>query len=176
MFKKMGMRREVVGLAVLQNEDTIRLQQLLLHDNIGKLGQLLEGIGRVGEDEVVLLTAGLKETEHIATDRDAHLGIKFFQTILNETVMVAVHLHAYHLLAATRDEFQRYASRSGEEVEGCSLLEIDILQQHVEDVLLGEVGSRTGLEGAGNLEMATFIFSCYDTHGDILIFVYNPFT
>ena len=57
MLHEVGMLREIVVLAVLEDEDALRLQQAMLEDEIGNSGQLLQGIGRVGKDEVELLVA-----------------------------------------------------------------------------------------------------------------------
>ena len=68
MLHKVGVPREVVVFAVFKDEDALVRQQLLFKDEVGNLGQFLQGIGRVGKDQVVLLLARLDEAEHIATD------------------------------------------------------------------------------------------------------------
>ena len=78
--------------------------------------------------------------------------------------MVAVHLYADHLAAATRQQLQRDAARTREKVEGGGTFEVYILHQHVEDVLLGKVRRRTCLERAWDIEMTTLIFSCDYSH------------
>ena len=52
-----GMGGEVVVLAVLEDEDAFGGEDVLLEDEVGYLRQFLEGVGRVGEDEVKLLSA-----------------------------------------------------------------------------------------------------------------------
>ena len=48
---------EVVVLAMFEDEDAFGSKDVLLEYEVGYLGQFLEGIGRVGEDKVELLSA-----------------------------------------------------------------------------------------------------------------------
>ena len=54
-------------------------------------------------------------------------------------MVVAVQFNADNLLAATRKKFQRDAACAGEEVESRGSIEINILNEYIEDVLLGTV-------------------------------------
>ena len=58
MLHKVGMLREIIVLAVLEDEDAVCFQQVLLEDKTGNGRQLLQGIGRIGKDEIELLMAG----------------------------------------------------------------------------------------------------------------------
>ena len=57
MFHKVWMLGEVVVFAVFKDEDAVGLQQLLFEDEVGNLGQLLQRVGWVGKDKVILLLA-----------------------------------------------------------------------------------------------------------------------
>jgi hypothetical protein len=81
--------------------------------------------------------------------------------------MVAVHLHTDYSAASSGKKLEGDAASAREEIEGCSSFKVDILIQHVEDVLLGEVSGRSRLECARNVEMAALVYSCDDTHGVI---------
>ena len=89
--------------------------------------------------------------------------------------MVTVQLYAHHLLTTSRQQFQRDAARSREEVQGCSALEVDIARQYVEDVLLGKVRGGSCLERTWDIEMPSFIYACDDSHFS-LAKRYSPFT
>ena len=52
-----GMGGEVIILAMLEDENAFGSKNVLLEYEVGNLRQFLECIGRVGEDEVELLTA-----------------------------------------------------------------------------------------------------------------------
>ena len=69
MLDEAGMLREVMVLAVFEDQDAVGLQQLTFKDEVGNLGKLLQRIRRVGKDEVILLAAGLDEAEDICTQR-----------------------------------------------------------------------------------------------------------
>ena len=91
---------EIVVFAVFKDEDAAVFQQLPADDEVGNLGQFLQCVWRVGKDEVILLPTAFQESEHIAADGDARLGIELLQTVLYEAVVVTVHLDAHHLLAS----------------------------------------------------------------------------
>ena len=170
MLHEVGMLREIVVLAVLEDEDALRLQQAMPEDEIGNGGQLLQGIGRVGKDEVELLVAGLNVTEDIGAKtlniERLSLPFQLFNALKDKAVMVAVLLYADHLGTASRQELKRDAARAGEEVEGRGTIEVDVAHEHIEDVLLGKVGGRPRLERARNVKVAALVFSCYYPQSD----------
>ena len=106
MFGKVGMGGEIVILTVFENEHTTFLQKTFFKDQIWYRREFLQGVGRIGEDEVKLLFARLHETEHVATQRYGIIGVQFLQTVLDETVMVSVSLYADDVTAASRQQFQ----------------------------------------------------------------------
>lgn len=165
MLHEGGMGGEVVVLAVLEDEDAVGLEQAVLEHEVGNGGQLGQCVGRVGEDEVELLVARLEEAEHVAAHEYVVARVELLHALGDEGSVVAVFLHAHHLLAAAREQFERYAARSGEEVEGGGTVEVDVAVEHVEDVLLRKVGGGTGLEGAWHVEVAAFVYSGDDAHG-----------
>ena len=48
---------KIMLLAMLEDKDSFRLEERLLEDEVGNLGQFLQGVGRIGKDEVELLVA-----------------------------------------------------------------------------------------------------------------------
>ena len=78
--------------------------------------------------------------------------------------MVAVGLYADYSAASTGYQFQRDAACAGKEVEGCDILEVYVILQNIKNVLLCEIGGWSRLKRTGNVEMATLILSCYDSH------------
>ena len=69
MLPEMGMGREVLVFAMLEDEDAAFGQQSLFKDECWNGGQFLQGVRRVGKDKVELLFARLDEAEGIAADR-----------------------------------------------------------------------------------------------------------
>ena len=96
MLHEVGMGREVMVFTMLENEHAALRQQVLLEHEVRQQGQFTECIGRIGKDKVELLVAALDESEHISTKRQAGCRAEFLQTINDETVMVAILLHADH--------------------------------------------------------------------------------
>lgn len=165
--------REIVMLAVLEDEQTAGAQHALAKDELRYGGQRGQSVRRVGEDEVVLLLARLDEAEHVATDEDVVLRAELRHALADERRMVAVHLHAHNRSAAAREQFERDAARTSEEIERLCAIHIDVAVNHVEDILFGEVRCRTSLERARNIKVAPFIFSCYYTHNMMLRWCYG---
>ena len=151
-------------LAVLKHEDAVILQQPFFEDKVGNGGQFFQGVGWVGKDKVKLLMATLDKTEHIGTEGNTTIVAQFLHAIADETVVVSIHLHTNHLLTAARQQLERDAACAREKVERDGFVQIYILCQHIEDVLLGKVRRGASLEGARDVEMTTFVFSCNDSH------------
>ena len=57
MFHEVRITREIIVLTMLEDEDAVFFQQSPFEDKAGDRGQFLQGIGRVGKDEVKLLFA-----------------------------------------------------------------------------------------------------------------------
>ena len=164
----MGMLGEIVVLTVLENEDTTFFQQVLLEDEVGNGGQLLQGVWRISKDEIILLVAGLDVAEDVGTKSNGlpcpiPFG-KTLDTLLDKAVMVAVKLYADHLGTSSRQQLERDAARTGKEVESCGTLKVDVAHQYIEDVLLGEVRRGPRLERAGNIEVPPLVFSSNNSH------------
>ena len=88
-------------LTVFEDKHTTFLQESLLKDQIRYCRQFLEGIGRIGEDEVKLVFARLYKTEHITAEGYASLCVELLQTILDKTVVVSVCLYTDDVAAAS---------------------------------------------------------------------------
>jgi len=155
---------------VFKNENPVFFEDALTENKVGNLRQIWQRIGRVGEDEVELLVATLQEAEYVAADRDDGRGDavvaagELLQTLPDEVEVVAVGLYAYYLLTASGEEFEGDAAGAGEEIEGAGVIEVDVSVEDIKDVFLGEVGSRTCLEGTRDVEMSTFVFPCDNAH------------
>lgn len=160
---------KAVVLAVFEYEDAVGLQQSALKYQLGQGGQFGQGVGRIGKDEVELLMAALYEAEHIASQGDASVGAELLQALLYEGMMVAVGLHAYHALASSRHQFERYAARTREEVERYGVFKVDVSVKHIEYVFLGKVRCRSSLERARYVKVASFIYSCNYSHFSLFL-------
>ena len=73
VLQEVGVLGEIVIFSVFQDEEAVGLEQATIDDEVGQRRQFLEGVGRIGKDEVELLFAGLDETEDIAADGN-HIG------------------------------------------------------------------------------------------------------
>ena len=155
---------EIVVLAMLENEDALFVEKVTIQYEVWNLWKLLQCVWRIGKDEIELLLAGSQKAEYIATNQKIPVFAQFLETLADEVGMVAVGLYADYSAASTGYQFQRDAASAGKEVEGCGILEIDVILQNIKDVLLCEIGGWSRLKRTGNVEMATLILSCYDSH------------
>ena len=164
MFQESWMLGEIIILAMFENEDAIFVQKVTIQYEIWNLREFLQSVRWIGKDEIKLLLAGSQKTEHIATNQKILVFAQFLEALSDKVGMVAVCFYADDTLAATGNQFQRDAACAGKEVEGCGILEVDVILQNIKDVLLCEIGGWSRLKRTGNVEMATLILSCYDSH------------
>ena len=79
MLDEMGISAEIFILTMFQYEDTFGLEEILCEDDRRYIFHILQRIRRVGKDEIKMRMTTLNKSEHIATERDANIGIKFLQ-------------------------------------------------------------------------------------------------
>ena len=105
MLNKMGVSREIIVLAVFENQHTRGLQQIVLENEIGHCRQFREIVWRIGKDEIELGATCFQETENITSDKDMPFGAHFFHTLTDEVGMITVGFHTDHRGTSTRKEF-----------------------------------------------------------------------
>ena len=155
---------EIIILAMFENEDAIFIQKVTIQYEVWNFREFLQSVRWIGKDEIKLLLAGSQEAEYIAANQKIPVFAQFLETLADEVGMVAVCFYTDDTLAATGNQFQRDAACAGKEVEGCGILEIDVILQNIKDVLLCEICSWSRLERTWYVEVATLILYCYDSH------------
>ena len=68
-------------LAMFEDEDAFGSKDVLLEYEVGNLWQFLEGVGRVGKDEIKLLSARFDESEYITTDGGADISAELLKAL-----------------------------------------------------------------------------------------------
>lgn len=164
VLHKPFVRGEVVVLSVFEHQQSALLQQSFLEYERRYAGQFFQRVWRVGEDEVELLPAALHESEGVASYEHACVGAYLCHALAYESRMVAVCLHAHHAAAPAREQFERYAARTCEEVESRRAVQLHVSVHHVEYVFFGKIGGRPRLERARNVEVTSLVQSCYYPH------------
>ena len=159
------MLREVVALAVLEHKQAALVEQVTFHDYVGHLRQLLQSIGRVGKDEIEALATARQIAEHISTHGECLLGLQLVDEAAYEAKVKRIVLYRHHMATSPAEQFERDAAGAREEVQ-CrgSLIEINITLQDIEEIFLCKVRRGTGLEGAGDVETASLVFSSDYAH------------
>ena len=164
MFLESWMLGEIIILAMFENEDAALVQKVTIQNEVWNLREFFQSVGWVGKDEIELLLAGSQEAEHVATNQKILVFAQLLEALSDKVGMVAVCLYADYTLATAGNQFQRDAACAGKKVEGCGVLEVDIILQNIKNVLLCEIGGWSRLKRTGYVEMATLILSCYDSH------------
>lgn len=160
-----GMLGEVVLLAVLEDKETVGLEEVAAEDDVGQFGDLRQDVRRVGKDEVELLAALCHVLKGVGTNGKGCGVLQLVEELLDEAMVTDIELHADDASAASADELQRNAARAGEEVEGRRCFaEVDVALQDIEEVLLGEVCRGTCRERARHVEVPAFVFAGDDSH------------
>lgn len=157
---------EVVVLAMFKHEKTAIAQEIALKNKVGEVRYLFEDIWRIGKDEIESLTTLAQVLEHVSLDRNGRRVLQLVQKALDETVVHRIIFYAYDTGTTARQQLQGDAASTGKEIQGNRfLVPVHIGIQDVEEVFLGKIRCRTSLESTRNIEMTTFILSCYNTHG-----------
>ena len=106
----------------------------------------------------------MNKAQGIATHGQPSLITQRALALLNEGKVFAVFFDSSNTLAASRNEFERYAARTAKEVERSNVFKVDVSAQYIEEIFFGKVGSRTRLKRAWHFKVASFIFSSYYSH------------
>lgn len=136
---------ECMLVTVLEDEIAVIVKDILLQDLVRKSLQPLQGIRRVGEDQVELLTADREEIEDVVTD---HSDIAKPQTLglgLYERCVLADHLHTVNPGCPPGSELVCDSSSAPEKVQDLQVLELIFVVKDIEKALLGEVRGWTRL-------------------------------
>ena len=161
---------EVLSAAVFEDEQSVFCQQG--ECCVGYVCKVLEGVGRVGKDDVVMFLARVYIFKYVSLQRQPFLHLQFLLHPHEELPMFEVFLNGHHLAASTRGQFQADGTCASEEVEGCGgCLEIyiDILQ-NVEQPFLGKIRRGTCLEACGGGNVPSLVFSSNDAQFESLAF------
>ena len=127
---EMGMCREVLSMAVLENEEATRREERgggrrrplgngNREDKVRELFQLRKGVRRVSKDEVVSARSLAKETEDIGTKEcDVSVGTKGVYELADEGDVLRIELYGSDVRTAPRKQFEGDATCAGKEIKG----------------------------------------------------------
>lgn len=101
MFYEVWMVAKVIRLTMLKDEESIGLDKVAGHDDVGEFGQVWQLVGRIGKDNVELLIAACQVLEDIATHGNARLIAQLLKEALDKTVVQTVLLYADNLRTAS---------------------------------------------------------------------------
>ena len=173
VFHEAGVGGEVVRFAVFQHEEAVFLQQAVPEDQVGQRRQVVQGVGRVGKDEVESLVAFVQEAEHVGPQQGAVRGFQGIHHLADEFEMLGVALHRDHPSATAREQLDGDAARAGEQVQ-ChgAFLEIQVAVEHVEQVLFRKVRRGPCLEVVRHVEVPAFVNAGDDSHVACCVFLF----
>lgn len=149
---------------MLEYEHATIIEQIAFHHEMWYFLETVKCVGRIGKDEIKLQLASLDEAESVEPQRLTYVRAKIFETVNNESMMLAVLFNTHHPLAAARHQFERYAASARKEIQSRGSIQFDVRRQNIENVFFGEIRSRPRLERAWYLEMPTSVFPSYYSH------------
>ena len=101
MFEKAGVTLKVEVFSMFQNENTFRLEQVVLKYQVGYACQFFQGIRRVSKDEIELQAAFLDVFEYIGSSRDALVRFDLAHDFADEGMVLRVFLYGDNLIASS---------------------------------------------------------------------------
>ena len=152
MLPEVRMLFELVFARMLEDEDAVVGEDIAGEDDVGQLRQVLEGVGRVGKDDVESFVGTFQEVEDIGADSmevvHAHAGGGLF----DEINALVVDVDGGDLFRPTGDELERHSSCACKEVHDSALFIVDIVVEDVEEAFTCHVGSGTDRQRGGGIE------------------------
>ena len=151
-------------IPVFQDEIAARMQQIQRKDLVRKPVQPVQGIGRIGKDQVELLVTDGQEIEDIVPHHGYGIQPQARSFLLDERGVLAGHLHAVHAPGPARSELEGDGTGAPEKVQHLEVLEFILVVQNVEQALLGKVRGGPGLVAGRRKDHFPFQFSADDSH------------
>lgn len=166
-LEEAGERRKVVLLAMLEDKETIGFEPMGIEYQGRQLGELSQSIGGIGEDKLERLCWRVAEVaEDIATNQlmIGTRNAKLFANLLDELLLRASHLDTDDRRSPAAEQLEADAASAAEEVECAKTLEVHPALQDVEERLLGQICSRSGLQIARWVETSATILASDNFH------------
>ena len=113
---EVGMRREVLTLGVLEDQNAILTQQLALEDKVDDLLATFKVVRSIGEDHIELLGATLKVEEDVGLDGVEITKTKALSRLADEVVVHGVDLNRCDGLDSARGELVADGAGAREEI------------------------------------------------------------
>ena len=149
---------------MFEDQDAARTEQIAFQDQLHDLPAAFQVVGGVGEDHVELLGTAFQVEEYVGLDGIEVSDPQLCGRLADETVMHGVDLDRRDAPCAARCELVADRPRAGKEVEHVALFEIEQVAQHVEEVLLGEVGRGPRPQVFGRVDRPAPVFSADYSH------------
>lgn len=161
---KTGQRGEIMLARMLYYEDTARSEHARLEHLARDLGETGHIIGWIGEDEIILAGTGSDKAQSVATHQGMVFIAQRLHGLVDETGLCGSLFHRSDVRRASREQFQRYCACAGKEIKSPHALQIGHILDHIEDILLGEVGGGPRSYIGGHVEAASPVFSSDYAH------------
>lgn len=119
------MGREIVIRPVLQHKEPFIGQER--QNGLRNILEIVESIGRISKDDVILLFAQTGILEDIALERNPLPHLQFFLQFGEILPVLEVFLYRHNLTTATRSQLKRDGTCACKEIKGCRFcIKIDI--------------------------------------------------
>ena len=164
LLHKTGMFPERMLIPMLQDKIAAGMQEVQGKDEIRDAGKTLEGIGRIGKDNIELFAADGQEIEDVVPHH-GHVGkAQTGRFCLYERGILPGHFHTVDTGSAPGGELKGNGTGAAEQVQDLEVLELVFVVQDIEEALLGKVRGGTGLVSGRGQDALSFQFSADDSH------------
>lgn len=155
--------KRAVG-SMLDDQNAARKQQFSGGDESGDRVGLFHFERRIREDDIVLLCAMIKVTEHIGADGSQSFDLQLCSRFFDEAHATCMLIDARDIAAAAGSELIADASRAAEEVENADRFLVIMVVEDVEECCLRKIGRRPDRQISRCEDIPATEISAYDSH------------
>jgi len=156
VLPEVGMVFELIFTWMLEDEYAVVGQDVAAEDDVGELGEVVEGIGGVCKDDVEFFVGPFHEVEYIGADGMEVVDPEVGGRLLDEVDALVVDVDGCHFLGTTGYEFERDGTCASKKIHDGGLFVVDIVVEDVEKAFASHVGGGANGQGCGRIESTAF--------------------
>ncbi len=155
---------QVLLIAVLHDQESVRVDQPALQEQLREFTTSHEAIGRIGENKIVLLRCLLAECEHIGPDRPEALHAQVIGCFFDEPDAAMAFVNGRHVSATARNKLEANAAGPRKQIKHADLAEMEPMPQNAEQGLFRPAGGGAHGQIPGRCNASPPVSATYDTH------------
>ncbi len=165
VFRKAGVGGEVRFDGVFDDGDAFRSEQVVVEDGCREIVDFFQAVGGIGKDEVEFPACQFPAGEEGVRLENLHgLEAQFRCCALDEGVVFEVLFDGDDFRGSSRGKFVADAAGAGKEVEAARAFDVQVVGEHVEQVLFGEVRGGACAEVLVRKDLFSFVGTADYSH------------